>query len=68
MMFTLPAIIARIKIISGLDIAEKRKPQDGRITQFVDKVEYDIRVSILSDPVRRKGVVRSSCHKENPEP
>ena len=26
----LPAIVARIKIIGGMDIAEKRKPQDGR--------------------------------------
>lgn len=43
----LPAIIARIKIIGGMDISEKRKPQDGRITQVVDHVEYDIRVSIL---------------------
>ena len=30
-----------------MDISEKRKPQDGRITQVVDRVEYDIRVSIL---------------------
>ena len=28
----LPAIIARLKVIGGMDIAEKRKPQDGRIT------------------------------------
>ena len=43
----LSAIIARIKIIGGMDISEKRKPQDGRITQIVDRVEYDIRVSVL---------------------
>ncbi|MCR4960697.1 MAG: Flp pilus assembly complex ATPase component TadA, partial [Lachnospiraceae bacterium] len=43
----LPAIVARVKIISGMDISEKRKPQDGRITQVVDRVEYDIRVSAL---------------------
>ena len=35
----LPAIVARIKIIGGMDIAEKRKPQDGRITQIVDRME-----------------------------
>ena len=40
-------IVARIKISGGMDISEKRKPQDGRITQVVDKVEYDIRVSCL---------------------
>lgn len=43
----LPAIVARIKIIGGMDISEKRKPQDGRITQIVDRKEFDIRVSIL---------------------
>ena len=43
----LAAIVARIKIIGGMDISEKRKPQDGRITQVVDKQEFDIRVSIL---------------------
>ena len=34
----LNAIVARIKIIGGMDIAEKRKPQDGRITQVVDRM------------------------------
>jgi type IV pilus assembly protein PilB len=43
----LPAIIARLKIMGGMDISEKRKPQDGRITMIVDRVEYDIRASIL---------------------
>lgn len=43
----LNAMVARIKIIGGMDIAEKRKPQDGRITQVVDRMEYDIRVSVL---------------------
>lgn len=43
----LPAMVARVKIIGGMDISEKRKPQDGRITQIVDRTEYDIRVSIL---------------------
>ena len=41
------ALIARIKIVSGLDISEKRRPQDGRATSIVDRQEYDIRVSIL---------------------
>lgn len=43
----MPALSARIKIIGGMDISEKRKPQDGRITQMVDRLEYDIRVSVL---------------------
>lgn len=54
----LPAIIARIKIIGGMDISEKRKPQDGRITQIVDRVEYDIRVSILPTVYGEKVVMR----------
>lgn len=51
-------IVARIKISGGMDISEKRKPQDGRITQIVDKVEYDIRVSILPTVYGEKVVMR----------
>jgi len=54
----LPGIVARIKIIGGMDIAEKRKPQDGRITQIVDRTEYDIRVSILPTVHGEKIVMR----------
>ena len=53
-----PAICARIKIISGMDISEKRKPQDGRITQIVDRMEYDIRVSVLPTVYGEKIVMR----------
>ncbi len=54
----LSAIVARIKILSGMDIAEKRKPQDGRMTQIVDRVEYDIRVSVLPTVYGEKIVMR----------
>ena len=54
----LPALVARIKIIGGMDIAEKRKPQDGRITQVVDRLEFDIRVSILPTVYGEKIVMR----------
>lgn len=54
----LPAISARIKIIGGMDISEKRKPQDGRITQIVDRLEYDIRVSVLPTVYGEKIVMR----------
>ena len=54
----LPAIVARIKIIGGMDISEKRKPQDGRITQIVDRKEFDIRVSILPTVYGEKIVMR----------
>lgn len=54
----LSAIVARIKIIGGMDISEKRKPQDGRITQIVDRLEYDIRVSVLPTVYGEKVVMR----------
>ena len=54
----LPAIVARIKIIGGMDIAEKRRPQDGRITQIVDRQEFDIRVSVLPTVYGEKVVLR----------
>jgi len=42
-----PAIVARVKILSHLNIAEKRLPQDGRIKVRIDAAEVDIRVSII---------------------
>ena len=54
----LPGITARIKIIGGMDIAEKRKPQDGRITIMVDRKEFDVRVSILPTVFGEKTVMR----------
>ncbi len=54
----LPAIVARLKVVGGMDISEKRKPQDGRITTFVDNREYDIRVSILPTVYGEKTVMR----------
>lgn len=54
----LPAIVARLKVVGGMDISEKRKPQDGRITTFVDSREYDIRVSILPTVYGEKTVMR----------
>jgi type IV pilus assembly protein PilB len=40
-------LISRIKIMAGIDIAEKRLPQDGRIKMMVDKANVDFRVSTL---------------------
>ncbi len=54
----LAAISARVKIIGGMDISEKRKPQDGRITQIVDRTEFDIRVSVLPTVFGEKIVMR----------
>lgn len=54
----LNAIVARIKIISGMNISEKRAPQDGRMTQRFNRVEYDIRVSTLPTVFGEKVVMR----------
>ncbi len=43
----LPGIISRIKIMSMLDIGERRKPQDGRFEMPVSGSSYDVRVSTL---------------------
>ena len=40
-------LISRVKIMAGIDIAEKRLPQDGRIKLMVDKRNIDFRVSTL---------------------
>ena len=59
----LPAIIARIKIIGGMDISEKRKPQDGRFTAVVDRREYEVRVSTLPTVYGEKCVMRLNAKK-----
>jgi len=41
------AIVSRMKIMAGLNIAEKRLPHDGRIAMKTEKEEYDLRVSIV---------------------
>jgi type IV pilus assembly protein PilB len=53
-----PAITSRIKIISGMNIAERRIPQDGRIPLNVDGKEIDLRVSTLPTIFGEKIVMR----------
>jgi len=43
----LSAMLSRIKILSKLDIAERRRPQDGRIKVTVGEKELDLRVSVI---------------------
>lgn len=40
-------LVSRLKILSGMDIAEKRRPQDGKIAMKIANEELDIRVSAL---------------------
>ena len=56
----LPAISTRIKIMGGMDIAEKRKPQDGRLSLVIDGQEYDVRVSTVPTVYGEKLVLRIS--------
>ena len=53
-----PTVISRIKIMSGMDIAEKRRPQDGRILTLIDNRHIDLRVSSLPTMSGEKIVMR----------
>lgn len=55
---TQSTIISRIKIISGMNIAEKRIPQDGRIQTKVENTAIDIRVSSIPTIFGEKIVMR----------
>lgn len=53
-----PSIISRIKFISGMNIAEKRIPQDGRLHYDVNNTKIDMRVSDLPGVFGEKIVIR----------
>ncbi|AGF58203.1 type IV pilus assembly protein PilB [Clostridium saccharoperbutylacetonicum] len=55
---SLGPLVTRIKILAGLNIAEKRLPQDGRIMTNVDGKDIDLRVSILPVVNGEKVVIR----------
>lgn len=52
----MPQIISRIKLLSKMDIAEKRKPLDGRFTVRYKGSEVDLRVSSFPISLRKRGV------------
>jgi type IV pilus assembly protein PilB len=52
------ALTTRIKLISGMNIAEKRIPQDGRFTQIIDGETLDVRVSSIPTVHGEKIVIR----------
>ena len=52
------AICARLKILAGMNIAERRIPQDGRINMVIGGTEYDFRVSTLPTVFGEKFVIR----------
>lgn len=53
-----PAICARLKILAGISIAERRIPQDGRISMTINETDYDFRVSTLPTVYGEKFVIR----------
>lgn len=52
------AIITRLKVLGGMDVAEKRLPQDGRFSTDIDGRRYDLRLSTLPTVFGEKMVVR----------
>ncbi len=53
-----PALIARLKILSKLDVSEKRIPQDGAMSVRFDGKQFDLRVSTLPTVLGEKAVLR----------
>jgi type IV pilus assembly protein PilB len=53
-----PAIISRIKVLSGLDLVERRIPQDGRASVTVGERKLDLRTSILPSSAGEGVVIR----------
>ncbi|WP_426566032.1 ATPase, T2SS/T4P/T4SS family [Angustibacter sp. McL0619] len=60
-----PSVVSRVKIMSGLDIAERRVPQDGRSRIIVDGSAIDTRVSTLPSLHGEKIVVRLLTRADN---
>lgn len=55
---SMSALISRVKILSDMDIAESRKPQDGRFSYRNEDKEIDLRVSSFPTPNGEKVVLR----------
>jgi len=53
-----PALVSRLKIMANLDIAEKRRPQDGKIRHIYNSRNIDIRISSLPSSFGEKIVLR----------
>ncbi len=52
------AVVSRLKMLSGLDIAEKRRPQDGRFKRIEPEKEIELRVSTMPTVFGEKAVLR----------
>jgi general secretion pathway protein E len=54
----LPLVISRIKVMAGMDIAERRMPQDGRTSVRIGQREIDLRVSTVPTSYGERAVLR----------
>ncbi len=54
----LPLVISRIKVMSGMDIAERRMPQDGRCSVRIGQREVDLRISTVPTSFGERSVLR----------
>ncbi len=54
----LPAVTSRIKIMAGMDISERRLPQDGRVHVLLEGRKIDLRVSTFPTAIGEKTVIR----------
>ena len=54
----LPSVVSRLKIIGGMDISEKRRPQDGRFTMSLQGQKIEFRLSTLPTAFGEKAVIR----------
>jgi type IV pilus assembly protein PilB len=52
------SVIARVKVLADMDIAERRKPQDGRVVTQVGSKRLDLRISVLPTHRGEKAVIR----------
>lgn len=52
------AMVTRVKVLGGMDVAERRLPQDGRFSMVIDKRRYDLRVSTMPTVYGEKVVIR----------
>lgn len=60
-----PTVIARIKVMGEMDVAESRKPQDGRIFLKLGQKEVDVRVSTIPTMSGEKAVLRVLDRSKN---
>ena len=54
----IPALNTRVKILGAMNIAERRRPQDGRASFKLDGAEYDLRISSMPTSYGEKTVMR----------